>query len=169
MLLSFQYFLQREFWCNLDQSHHQSWTLHVNGDGDDDHWNRIDHLQEKAKKLLPLLSSGLDKKGIPLVLWASNSCILNTWDHFLLHVVLVNLLSPNIHIQILQTGLYTFLWRISWENLIKDQSIFPQVIILLILTTYSLDCVLVSLGENWVNDFICGWLAWPLAHKQGFH
>ena len=66
MLLSFQYFLQREFWCNLDQSHHQSWTLHVNGDGDDGHWNRIDHLQEKAKKLLPLLSSGLEKKGIPV-------------------------------------------------------------------------------------------------------
>ena len=125
--------------------------------------------RKKPKKLLPLLSSGLDKKGIPLVLWASNSCILNTWDHFLLHVVLVNLLSPNIHIQILQTGLYTFLWRISWEYLIKDQSIFPQVITFLILTTYSLDCVLVSLGENWVNSFKCGWLAWPLAHKQGFH
>ena len=33
-------------------------------------------------------------------------------------------LSPNIHIQILQTDLYTFPLRISYENLIKDQSIF---------------------------------------------
>ena len=36
----------------------------------------------------------------------------------------LNPLSPNIHIQILQTDLYTFPWRMSWENLIKDQSIF---------------------------------------------
>ena len=36
----------------------------------------------------------------------------------------VNPLSPNIHIQILQTGFYTFPLRISWENLIKDQGIF---------------------------------------------
>ena len=41
----------------------------------------------------------------------------------------VNLLSPNIHKQILQTGLYTFLEKISWENLRKDQSIFSLVII----------------------------------------
>jgi len=37
----------------------------------------------------------------------------------------LNPLSPNIHIQILQTDLYTFPLRISYENLIKDQSIFP--------------------------------------------
>ena len=36
----------------------------------------------------------------------------------------VNPLSPNIQIQILQTGLYTFPLRISWDNLIKDQGIF---------------------------------------------
>ena len=36
----------------------------------------------------------------------------------------INLLSPSICIQILPTGLYTFPYRISWENLIKDQSIF---------------------------------------------
>ena len=47
----------------------------------------------------------------------------------------VNLLSPNIHIQILQTDLYSFPSRISWENLMKDQGIFSQVIILLILIT----------------------------------
>ena len=33
-------------------------------------------------------------------------------------------LSPNIHIQILQTDLHTFPWRISWENLVKDQIFF---------------------------------------------
>ena len=37
----------------------------------------------------------------------------------------LNPLSPNIHIQILQTDLYTFPSRISRENLIKDQGIFP--------------------------------------------
>ena len=47
----------------------------------------------------------------------------------------INPLSPNIHLQILQTDLYTFPSRISWENLIKDQGIFPWVIILLILIT----------------------------------
>ena len=41
----------------------------------------------------------------------------------------VKILSPNIHKQILQTDLYTFLLRISWESLIKDQSIFSLVII----------------------------------------
>ena len=35
-----------------------------------------------------------------------------------------NPLSPNIHIQILQTDLHTFPWRISWENLVKDQIFF---------------------------------------------
>ena len=36
----------------------------------------------------------------------------------------------------------------SWENLIKDQSIFSMVIILLILITLSLDSVWILLGEN---------------------
>ena len=35
-----------------------------------------------------------------------------------------NPLSPNIHIQILQTDLYTFPSWVGWENLIKDQGIF---------------------------------------------
>ena len=35
-------------------------------------------------------------------------------------------LSPNIQIQILQTDLYTFPLRISWENLIKNQGIFSD-------------------------------------------
>ena len=37
-----------------------------------------------------------------------------------------------------QTNLYTFPLRISWENLIKDQGIFSLVIISLILTTFTL-------------------------------
>jgi len=47
----------------------------------------------------------------------------------------LNPLSPNIHIQILQTDLLTFPFRMSKENLIKDQSVFPLVIILFILIT----------------------------------
>ena len=37
---------------------------------------------------------------------------------------LINPLSPNINKQILQTDLYTFTYRISWEKLIKDQRFF---------------------------------------------
>ena len=51
------------------------------------------------------------------------------------HIIKVDPLSPNIHIQILQTNLYTFPSRMSWENLIKDQSIFFLAIILLPLIT----------------------------------
>ena len=36
----------------------------------------------------------------------------------------VNPLSPNIHMQILQTDLYTFPYRMSKENLIKDHLAF---------------------------------------------
>ena len=61
----------------------------------------------------------------------------------------LNPLSPNIHIQILQTSLYTFPFRISWENLIKDQGILFLVIILLTLITFSLANLWISLGENW--------------------
>ena len=59
-----------------------------------------------------------------------------------------NSLSPDIHIQILQTDLHVFPQRISWENLIKDQSIFPKVIILLILVNFSFDNVLILREEN---------------------
>ena len=46
---------------------------------------------------------------------------------------MINPLSPSIHIQILQTGLYTYPLRIGWENLIIDQGILSWIIILLIL------------------------------------
>ena len=67
-------------------------------------------------------------------------------------------LSPNIHIQILQTGLHTFPLRMSWENLTKDQSIFSLVSILLILITFSLANVWIPLGENW---------CWSLLRRKG--
>ena len=51
------------------------------------------------------------------------------------HIIKVDPLSPNIHIQILQTNLYTFPSRMSWEKLIKNQRIFFLVIILLPLIT----------------------------------
>ena len=62
----------------------------------------------------------------------------------------VNRWTPKIHLQILQAGLHTFLKRISWENLIKDQSIYPVVIIniLVIVITFSLDDMLILLGEK---------------------
>ena len=46
----------------------------------------------------------------------------------------VNPLSPDIHLQILHTDLYTLPIRISWENLKKDHGIFTLVIILLIIS-----------------------------------
>ena len=44
---------------------------------------------------------------------------------------------------------YVSIIRISWENLIKDQGIFPLMIIFLILKTLSLDILWILLGENW--------------------
>ena len=61
--------------------------------------------------------------------------------------ILFNPLSPNIHIQILQTDLHTFPYRISCKTLIKDHSIFSLVIVLLILITLSLDNVWILLEE----------------------
>ena len=60
-------------------------------------------------------------------------------------------LIPNINIKILKTDLYTFPWRItcSWENLIKDQIVIHLVIILLILTPFSLHNAWILWGENW--------------------
>ena len=63
--------------------------------------------------------------------------------------MLLNSLSPNIRVQILQSDLYTFPLRISWENLIKDQGIFSLVIILLTNITLSLANIWISLGESW--------------------
>ena len=60
---------------------------------------------------------------------------------------ILNPLSPNIQVQILQSHLHTFPLRISWENLMKDPGIFSLVIILLSLITLSLGNVWIMLGE----------------------
>ena len=39
-------------------------------------------------------------------------------------ILVINPISTNIHIWILKTDLHTFPYRISWENMIKDLSIF---------------------------------------------
>ena len=67
----------------------------------------------------------------------------------ILHGIVVNPLSPNIHLQILQTDLHTFPLRISWETLINNLGIFSSVIISLILITLFLDNVWILLAENW--------------------
>ena len=52
-------------------------------------------------------------------------------------------LNPNIHMQILQTDFNTFFSSISWENVIKDQSILP------------LDCVIDTDSKPWEEQ--AGW------------
>ena len=76
-------------------------------------------------------------------------CKIEQEDRASPQCICVNPLSLNIHLQILQSNLYTFPLRISCENLIKDQGIFSLVIILLILITLFLDNVWILLGENW--------------------
>ena len=56
--------------------------------------------------------------------------------------------SPNIHMQILQIDFHTFLKELVEGILINDQSIFPVVIIELILITISVGYVLIQFGEN---------------------
>ena len=58
-------------------------------------------------------------------------------------------LIPNyFHIQISQTDLHTFSWRISGENLIKDQCIVRLIIILLIVITCFHNDVLILLWKT---------------------
>ena len=52
-----------------------------------------------------------------------------------------------MYMQILLTDLETFSYTITWENLLKDQSDLPLVIILFILVMFSLDYVLMLSGE----------------------
>ena len=56
-------------------------------------------------------------------------------------------LTLSATIQILLSDISIFSCSISWENLFKDQSKFPLVIILLILTAFFLDKVLILQGE----------------------
>ena len=47
----------------------------------------------------------------------------------------INPLSSNIHLEILDTDLYMFPWKPSWESLLKEALL--KVIILVILITFS--------------------------------
>ena len=58
--------------------------------------------------------------------------------------------------QILKTDLHTFPLWISWENLFEDQNVSHEAITLYILTTFSLDYVLTSFGENWFWSLLKG-------------
>ena len=78
-----------------------------------------------------------------------------------------NHLSPNMHLQILETDLHTFPCRISWENLIKDQSIFSLVIILLTLITIFLGNIWILLGENWCWSLLGLRQAWQKCESSG--
>ena len=59
---------------------------------------------------------------------------------------LLTILAPISTYKFIQ--IHKFPYRISRENLIKDQSMFPLVIIFFILITFSLHYVLTLLGEN---------------------
>ena len=73
-----------------------------------------------------------------------------SWAHRKSLITRFNLLSPKIHIQILQTDLNTFPPRISWENLVKDQSIFSFLTIFLVLITFSLTCEVIIVGREFM-------------------
>ena len=57
-------------------------------------------------------------------------------------------LSPDIHIQILETDHHTFPEGFSGEKVTKDQRFSPWVIFLIPLITFALGHVLMLLGEN---------------------
>ena len=71
-----------------------------------------------------------------------------SWAHRKTLITRFNLLSSKIHIQILQTDLHTFPPRISWETLVKDQSIFSFLTIFLVLITFSLTCEVIIVGRK---------------------
>ena len=108
-----------------------------------------------------LLLAGFTALTLDYCLFVPCSCRFQPLLHF------ANPLSPNIHIQILQTDLHTFPLRISWENLIKHHGIFSFVIILYIFTTLSLDNVWILLGKNcsWTLLGLKGLIAWLPSEK----
>ena len=101
----------------------------------------MDAQKPGTKMVTDFLSSTCHTNEYIYKLFTSQACLKS--------IMKVTNLSPNIQIQILLTDLHTFPSRINSENLIKDQSIFPLVIILPILITFSLDHVWILLGENW--------------------
>ena len=66
------------------------------------------------------------------------------------------------------------IWK--WENLLKNQSIFLQVIILVILISHPFDYVFILLEENWCwsilrfkGSILLGWthlLVWPVKYLK---
>ena len=92
----------------------------------------------------------------------------------------INHLRPNIQIQILQTDLHIFPYRISWANLFVDQGFSHQVMILLTLTTFSLNIVwrkltfftLETSRVNWISLKVPAlWLfnwnsSWPFDYLE---
>ena len=104
-------------------------------------------LKKKATKVTLILNSLYYH-----FLRKNSTCSINTSKHnswkemkIFAHV---NPLGPNNNIQNSQDWSSYKIWGISGENLIKDQSIFPLVIILLILTTFWLNDGLILLREN---------------------
>ena len=87
-------------------------------------------------------------QSVPIFFKFSPSGPVPPFAFAVLFIPSLNPLSPNIHIQILQTDFYTFPSRISCENLLKDHGSFSLEIILLILIILSLDSVWILLGEN---------------------
>ena len=71
-------------------------------------------------------------------------------------------LSPNVQIQILHTSVHKLPYRISWQNLIKDQSISPLFIIFVNSPNLCFDDVLILFGENWCRSLLeLKGLRWP--------
>lgn len=66
------------------------------------------------------------------------------------HISFLNrTLEVPISIQILWTDLHNFPSRTSWESLLKNQTIFPFVTILVMLVTFSVDCEFTLEEQNW--------------------
>ena len=77
---------------------------------------------------------------------ACQNSVVRFWMASFSFFTLLNPLSPNIHIQILQTDLHTFPLRITWENLIEHQGIFSFLIIFFI---FSQPYLLTMYGHCW--------------------
>ena len=103
----------------------------------------LDQLRGDSRRRVEVVATPAVKTEMKMQGMQSKSLIHNV------HFNPFKLRSPNIHIQILLTDLHTFSHSISWENLLRDQSNFPLLIILLILITFSLDYLLILWGEIW--------------------
>ena len=125
-------------------------------------WTWIEIRQIIPKIVIVKIFSKLKKKATKVTLILNSlyyhflrknsTCSINTskhnsWKEMKIFAHL-NPLSPDNNIQNSQDWSSYKIWGISGENLIKGQSIFPSVIILLILTTFWLNDGLILLREN---------------------